>query len=161
MGFARAPLASGETVAGACARLLGAGLVVPATIILRCGAADASTWQGPGAVRTWLTERPRLLANADFLDPQIWFDENVRPMHAHVVVDLVAGARVRYEAFVRAHPKVRIATVVDGIVENVADGASLGENGRFFITPSVPPGSSSNEPVASALGARMGAAPLR
>ncbi len=155
----RARLLPGDTVVGACTRLLSRGLATPAGMTARCGPDDATGFHGPTSVRSWLTSTPVLLASADFTDPQIWYDEDTDPLHAHVVVDLMPASRERYEAFAKAHPKARIATVIDGVVENVSQAGTLGVQGRFFITPSVPVGAVSNEPIASSIGVAMGAKP--
>ncbi len=148
-----------DTIVSACARLTARGLAVPKGATLRCGPDDATSFHGPTSVRTWFTGEPRLLESADFRDPQIWYDEDTDPLHAHVVVDLTPASRERYEAFAKAHAKARIATVIDGVVENVSTAGTLGMQGRFFITPAVPVGAVSNEPIASTIGVAMGAKP--
>ncbi len=100
-----------------------------------------------------------LLTRSDLLDPQVWYDEDTMPLHAHVVVDLAPDARARYEAFVRTHPKARFAIVVNGAVEQVRQATTLGVDGRLFITPRVPTGANSNAAVASALCVSMGGKP--
>ncbi len=111
----------------------------------------------PGAA---LTQKGQVLfASPDLKAPQVWYDEDTMPLHAHVVVQPTPIARARYEAFVRTHPRARIATVVNGIVEDVRQATPLGEGAPFFITPRVPAGTESNAAVASSLSVAMGGKP--
>lgn len=153
----RTQLGPTETVADGCARLA-TSLAPPAGTVSRCGAEAATpTPSAATSVRIWLVQEHPLLTNIDFRAPQIWLDEDVLPTHAHLVVELVASARTRYETFLKEHPQSRFATILDGVVEQIRE-APLGEDGRLFITPSVPPGAKSNEPAVRALGAALGAA---
>ncbi len=156
---ARTPLMPNDTVTSACAQLTARSSAIPPGATLRCGPDEGTSFHGPKSVRAWLTSAPALLSMHDFADPQIWYDEDTLPTHAHVVVDLTRASRDRYEAFAKAYPKARIATVIDGVVENVAQVGTLGAQGRFFITPSVPIGAESNEPTTSSIGVAMGAKP--
>jgi len=127
--------------------------VKPTIEIVEIVGADPALGAAPAAKGAVLLSLP------DLLDPQVWYDEDTMPLHAHVVVDITPAARGRYEAFVKAKPKARVATVINGAVENVSQVGTMGVGGRFFITPRIPAGAQSNAEAASSLCVSMGGKP--
>jgi hypothetical protein len=150
-------LAAGESISAGCARLL-AGWPEPiegARVV--CGPTGPSDSFHPVAeVRGWIVARAPILATADFENPEVWYDEDTLPLHAHVVVQVREAAMGRLETFVKQHPKGQVAVLIDGEAEQVQEARLPLDSRRWWITPHVPIGGVSNEPVANAIASALG-----
>jgi hypothetical protein len=156
--FARFPLAAGDTARTACVTLLkwAAGVaMLPVGKAMVCGE-DRHAPLGR-AVRTWMIDPVPLLSRADVLRAEIRYDEDVSPLHGHVVCELDPRAVKRWNAWAKAHPKVRIALEVGTDVIDVDDiGPAVMTGGELWITPKTPFGvMASNDAETKALAAAM------
>lgn len=139
----RAPLAASESVAVACARL------APLPPDVLCG----TVGDPPTEVSEVAVEPGLVLARGDFEKVEVWFDEDVHPLHAHVVTTLRPAAAERLADLGKTRPKGELVVVVDGTVEQVLPLVAPPSDRRFWITP--PSRGDTNEPRAKALAARL------
>lgn len=141
-GLRRGPRAPGEPVASACARL------GPRAADVLCGTVgDPAT-----EVHEIAVEPGVVLARDDVEKVEVWLDEGVHPLHAHVVTTLRKAAAQRLADLAKARPKGELVVVVDGSVEQVLPLVAPPSDRRVWITPPVL--GDTNEPRARALAAR-------
>lgn len=148
--FRTASLKPGQTIGAACAELLGP---TPAKSS-RCGGdgGPAHVTSPVTAVREWTIE-DALLDETAFVHAEVWYDEEVSPLHGHVVTTLTDVATARLRAFATAHPKQPVVVVVDGLVQGW--GRPRPDDKRLWMTLPVPPGEISNDAASQALAKRI------
>lgn len=156
--FVRFPWAAGESLRGRCAELMNwaaktAKLPVAAALV--CGE-DRHVFP-LRSVRSWMIDPTPLLSRADVEHAEIRYDEDVSPLHGHVVCELSPASVTRWNAWAKGHPKVRIALLLGPDVIDVDDvGPAALTGGELWITPKVSPsGLASNDEATRALAAAM------
>lgn len=145
-----ASLKPGQTIRAACAELLGPAPPKSSG----CGAdgRPAHVTSPVTTLREWTIEEA-LLDETACVHAEVWYDDEVSPLHGHVVTTLTDAGVTRLRAFETAHPKQPVVVVVDGIVEGW--GRPLLDEKRFWVTLPVPPGDISNDAVSQALAKRI------
>ena len=156
--FVRFPLLPGDTLRDGCAALMkwaAKTAKLPIAAALVCG--EDRHVSPLRAVRSWMIDPTPLLARADVKHAEIRYDEDVMPLHGHVVCELLPASVTRWNAWAKGHPKVRIALLLGPDVIDVDDvGPATLTGGELWITPKVSPvGLRSNDPETRALAAAM------
>jgi hypothetical protein len=154
--FVRFPIGTGATIHDGCdalMKLVARSSTLAPGVIVVCG---EDRHAPVGAVRSWMVDPTPLLSRADVLRAEIRYDEDVLPLHGHVVCELAPASVKRWNAWAKAHPKVRIALQVGPDVIDVDDvGPALMTGGELWITPKRPFAMSGNDDATKALAAAM------
>jgi hypothetical protein len=160
VAIVREPVGAKDTVETACARLSASpsfkAIVAPQNALVRCGGEPGKgPWGAAESVRSVAVSTSPVLTQADLGAPEVWYDEDTVPLHAHVVCTLAEPALARWMSFAKAHKGAEIAVVIDDLVAEVQTVAAPGMEPHFWITPAPRAGEMSNDDVAKEIAASL------